>query len=163
LSAFLRGSTELLTRPDARLDEEAALVTHYLHVMASRLGERLHWQVDIDPALHGVLLPPGLLLTLVENAIEHGASQSLHSASLVLSAQALAGRLRLCVKDSAGRWHAGTPDGVGLRNTRQRLLHRYGASASLTLQLHEGNTLAVIELPLDAPTCERASLPPAAP
>ncbi|MCE2659554.1 MAG: histidine kinase [Rubrivivax sp.] len=74
LSAFLRGSTELLTRPHARLDEEAALVTHDLHVMASRLGERLHWEVDIDPALHGVLLPPGLLLTLVENAIEHGAS-----------------------------------------------------------------------------------------
>lgn len=77
LTAFLRGSTELLARPEVTLAEEVEAVQRYLRIMQARLGERLRFEVVVAPDCIDARLPPGLLLTLVENAIEHGIAPSL--------------------------------------------------------------------------------------
>jgi hypothetical protein len=150
LSAFLRASTECLARDAVSLAEEGALVTHYLAIMQARLGERLSFAVEIDAAANRHALPPGLLLTLVENAVEHGIEPALAGGSIEVRAAADGGRLHIDVADTGvGLGPAPAPGGVGLANTRARLTRRYGDAAQLQLrQRPQGGCIASIELPL---------------
>ena len=70
----------------------------------------------IDPAAAAQALPPGLLLTLVENAVEHGVCASLHGAEVVLDARRDGQTVRISVRDSAALWNSASAEGVGLRN-----------------------------------------------
>ncbi len=145
LTQFLRGSTELLARDQATLAEEAALAGHYLAILQARLGPRLASRISIDPALAALPLPPGLLLTLVENAVEHGITPALQGGTVSVSARPLAGGAGTCAGSGTGTgtgWQlsvcddgaglaAGWREGTGLSNCRQRLQHQFGAQATL--------------------------------
>jgi hypothetical protein len=104
LTAFLRGSTSLLLRESVTLAEEMQMAEHYLAIMRARLGDRLRSELHVAPGLAEQQLPPGLLLTLVENAVEHGVSQRLEGGLVQVSATGRPGSWVLKVCD----------DGVGL-------------------------------------------------
>jgi two-component sensor histidine kinase len=144
LTAFLRGSTEMLGREQATLAEEATVVEHYLQIMQARLGTRLHSQVEIEAELGNRQMPPGLLLTLVENAIEHGVSPVLDGASVRVQAQREADGWSLSVSDDGAGLTADWQEGLGLANCRQRLLHHFGERASLVLTALQPGTEARI-------------------
>ncbi len=133
LTAFLRGSTELLGHEQVTLGEEVRIVGHYLEIMQARLGARLHSHIEIAPEVTSQPLPPGLLLTLVENAIEHGVAPSLGSVSLDVRAQPSGDGWMLSVRDDGAGLPTGWHEGVGLANCRQRLQHHFGERASLEL------------------------------
>jgi signal transduction histidine kinase len=135
LTAFLRGSTEALGRDVVTLAEESAMVGHYLAIMQARMGERLRSEVEIEPGLEAQRLPPGLLLTLVENAVEHGVAPALRGGTVTLrAARDLAGACTIAVRDDGVGLAAGWREGVGLANCRERLATRYGHAASLMLR-----------------------------
>ena len=148
LTGFLRGSTELMARDEATLADELPLARHYLDIMRARLGEgRLAVHFDIDPACTAQPLPPGLLLTLLENAIEHGIAPSLQGGRVEVRARRPgAGGFELSVADSGVGLAPGWRDGVGLANARERLLHRFGHAAGLALQPLEPGALACIRI-----------------
>ncbi|MBK8285913.1 MAG: histidine kinase [Ahniella sp.] len=54
------------------LRDELALVEAYLSVEQLRLGERLSYRVSAEPETLSAQVPPMVLQTLVENAVEHG-------------------------------------------------------------------------------------------
>jgi signal transduction histidine kinase len=149
LSAFLRGSAEQMMRPLVKLSEELGLVEHYLRVMQARWGERLRYRLEIDPALaEHAELPPGIVLSLVENALEHGLAPVLSGGELVL---------RLCRHGPDGGWRLQVSDngvgltedwreGLGLSNSRARLHHAFGPRAHLTLQPAPRGALAEIRV-----------------
>lgn len=153
LTGFLRGSTELLAQDSVRLGDELPLAAHYLAVMQARLGDRLRATVEPAPGCAAVALPPGLLLTLVENAVEHGAGARLEGGVVRVQAGLdAAGRCRIAVSDNGPGLGAGWREGVGLANARARLAHRFGARARLWLApaAADGSGVqAVIEI--DAP------------
>lgn len=150
LSAYLRSATDMLGRPLVPLAEELDSVRHYLAIMKARWGERLHYQTELERDLQAQTLPPGLLLTLVENAVEHGIAHRLDGGTLWL---------RL-YRDGAAAWCAEVEDegvglapgwqpGVGLSNLRQRLQHHFGRTATLELQPRaEGGCRARLHIPL---------------
>lgn len=150
LTSFLRGSTELLGRDTVTLEAEAAMVANYLAIQQARLGPRLTSSIDMAAEALGMLLPPGVLLTLVENAVEHGIAPALAGGEVSVAARREGAQWVLAVRDSgaglAEAWH----DGVGLANCRQRLQHHFGSRATLTLSALQPGTEArlVIE---DAP------------
>jgi hypothetical protein len=134
LTSFLRGSTELMLRPEATLAQECEMVAHYLAIMQARLGDRLRFAIDIAPGCADQLLPPGLLITLVENAIEHGIEPQLRGGELRVVARQDRGVFELRVlDDGAGLAAADAHEGIGLANSRERLRHQFGARAELTL------------------------------
>jgi signal transduction histidine kinase len=147
LMGFLRTTLPLFDRPQLGVGEEAEAVRHYLGVMQLRLGERLRWTVEIDPGATAAVLPPGLLLTLVENAIEHGVQQSLAGAEVWLRAERIGERLRVDVLDRGPGIAADAADGVGLANARTRLTQAFGRTATLVLERAAGGTLARIDCP----------------
>jgi signal transduction histidine kinase len=146
LTAFLRGSTELLGRGETSVAEEAALVAHYLAIQQARLGERLATRIEIAPEVAAQTLPPGVLLSLVENAIEHGIGPSLSGGEVaVIGARDSSGWM-LSVRDDGIGLAPEARDGVGLANSRARLQHRFGARASLQLRAQGSGTEAVIRV-----------------
>ncbi|MCC6271334.1 MAG: hypothetical protein IT190_08660, partial [Microbacteriaceae bacterium] len=112
------------------------------------LGERLRSSIDIDPALAEHLLPPGLVLTQVENAVEHGIAPSLSGGEIRVQARRDGDWLTIDVSDSAAQLPAAVVEGVGLRNSRERLRHRFDGQASLDLSVRDGFSVARLRLPL---------------
>lgn len=148
LTGFLRRSTEMLGRPTVPLAEEAQAVRHYLAILAARLDGRVQGEVDIAPALAQQPLPPGLLLTLVENAVEHGLEPKIGDGRLWLTAALTpGGGWWLRVDDDGLGLADDAQDHVGLANLRRRLHHHFGDRARFTLQRRaEGGTRAQITL-----------------
>jgi signal transduction histidine kinase len=145
-NAYLRATLPMFERESQPLREELELVRHYLAIMQARLGERLHWQIDCDaePALQ---LPPGSLLTLVENAITHGIEPSLRGGKVTVRCMRESGRLLIEVEDSGEGLQQPVTEGLGLSNTRERLLTLYpGAQLRLNPNL-EGGCTAQMEIP----------------
>ncbi len=150
LTGFLRATLPLFNRPRLALGDEAEAVREYLEVMRLRLGERLRYRLALEPAALPALLPPGVLLTLVENALEHGVAPALSGAEVEVSATVAAGRVTLTVHDTGPGLAPDAADGTGLANTRERLAQAFGAQAALALDNHPaGGCVARITFPLE--------------
>lgn len=164
LTGFLRATLPLFDRGSLRLGDEAAAVQRYLEVMRLRLGERLRARVDIPPAAADAMLPPGVLLTLVENAIEHGVLPSLSGAELSVQARVEGDMLTIKVSDSGPRaWPPMPAARVGAGEQREPGL-RQACGEAATLTLHDraqGGCTATVRIPYrPAPS---GAMPPAAP
>ncbi len=151
LTGFLRATLPLFNQARLRLGDEAEAVRRYLQVMQLRLGERLRFSIEIDPAAAELQVPPGVLLTLVENAVEHGVQASLHGAAVHVQARQEAGGTVLTVQDTGPGLAPGAAEGVGLGNSRARLAQAYGAQAALQLLPGDaGGCTARVVLPAHA-------------
>ncbi len=149
LTGYLRATLPLFSRALHPLADELQLVERYLQVMQARMGERLAWRFEVEPALQTLPLPPGLLLTLVENAIEHGLQPSLRGGALTLRGWREGPQAVLEVLDDGAGLQGAPADGVGLANVRQRLALTCGEGASLSLApASGGGCRAVVRLPV---------------
>jgi signal transduction histidine kinase len=144
LTAFLRSSTELLGRDLVPLGEEADTVRQYLQIMQARLGGRLRFTVEVDADVAATRLPPGLLLTLVENAVEHGIAPSLDGGTVGLRAGREAAAVVVRVRDDGVGLAPDWRDGTGLANCRERL--RHDGRGTLALRAAPPGTEAVLSL-----------------
>jgi signal transduction histidine kinase len=146
LVGYLRATLPMFNRPLHPLGDELEAVRRYLEVMRSRLGARLHFTIDVPDTLTALPLPPGLLLTLVENAIEHGIEPQLAGGTVTLRTQRQGDAVSIEVVDD-GPGPAG-PEGTGLANCRERLALTYGARAALAVRAGtDGGCVARVELP----------------
>jgi len=149
LTGYLRATLPMFARPTLALGDEAEAVRRYLQVMQARLGERLRWQVRVEPPLQALPVPPGLLLTLVENAIEHGIEPQIAGGEVRLQAAWQDGEAVITVEDSGAGFATGAQEGLGLTNARERLALTHGASARLTMaRAASGGCRAELRLPL---------------
>ena len=117
--------------------------------MAIRFGERLSFEVEVDPDAADAELPPLLLMTLVENAVRHGVEPMPGAVHVTLRAERAGATLHLTVTDT-GPGPGGSPlgSGVGLRNLRERLQALYGERGQFTLSREaHGMTRAELTLP----------------
>jgi len=146
LTGFLRRSTSLLAQTEVPLADEAEAARQYLRILQARLGERLQFSIDIDDTSGAQRLPAGILLTLVENAVEHGISPALRGGTVQVWARTQGGRLVLEVRDDGAGLALPLVDGLGLANCRQRLQHRHGPQATLSLQPLQPGACARVEV-----------------
>jgi len=138
LIRFLRAATPAFGEEVTTLKQEATLIRAYLGIMQTRLGRRLAWSVELPPALEDFSIPPGMLITLVENAIKHGIERAPQGGRVDVVASREGGRLCLEVADTgAGLDEAPAAGGIGLANIRERLELLYGDEAALDLAENE--------------------------
>ena len=154
LIVFLRAATPAMREARTSLGAEADLVRAYLSIMRTRLGRRLEFAVTIPPALGDAPLPPGMLITLVENAIKHGIEPWPPGGRVEVSAYSRDDKLEIVVADTGagvdGPSTAGT--GIGLANIRERLALLYGEQAALELEENAPRGfVARIVFPREAP------------
>lgn len=129
LSELLRMSLSSASEQEVTLAKELELLTHYIEIQQIRFQDRLTVNFRIDPDARYALVPNLMLQPLVENAIRHGIAPRAAPGHVVVTAAKRANRLELSVVDDgvgerANRDHR---DGVGLGNTRARLLSLYGS------------------------------------
>lgn len=147
LAQVYRGLLDLGQRSEAPLGEERELLEAMLAVEALRFGPRLEVHWDWEPGLEHMLMPPLLLLPLVENALKHGVGPHAGPARLEISVRREGRGLHLEVANT-GAWGAqviGT--GTGLKNLEARLRLAYGAEASFALERQGDWTRATLRLP----------------
>jgi two-component system LytT family sensor kinase len=132
------------------LAEEMKIVRAYLEIEALRLGDRLHTEIEVDPAAEPVLIPVLSIQPLVENAVKHGIAGRASGGSVRLAARTTAQSLIVEVTDDGGGFVNGSTGasssggGVGLDNVRKRLHLYYGDEAGLRIESsNRGSTVAV--------------------
>jgi LytS/YehU family sensor histidine kinase len=115
-------------------------VENYLAIEQVRFAYRLHIEIRVDPGALDSLVPCFLLQPIVENAIRHGIAHCVEDGVVEATARRDGNRLRLQIRDSGARvnGHGKPGNGIGLKNTRERLAHFY----------HE--TYEMVAGPLDA-------------
>lgn len=135
LTEYLRAAVPRLDGSANTLGQELELVRAYLELMQMRMPDRLEFALQVDAGLQLLRCPPMTLLTLVENAVQHGIDPSEEGGRIDVRAERMeGGRCRLSVVDTGvGLQAGGSGLGTGLVALRERLLWAYGGSATLEL------------------------------
>jgi signal transduction histidine kinase len=148
LLRYLQEALPALRDEHTTLGREAELVRAFLAVHQVRMGPRLRSHIDVPAALTGRVVPPMVLLTLVENALKHGLQPLVDGGQVHITAAIDAGRLTLTVADTGRGMGSGSGGGTGLANVRARLKAMYGPAASLALLMNEPHgVIATVVLP----------------
>jgi sensor histidine kinase YesM len=140
------GDTDLVT-----LASEMEMVDDYLALESMRLAERLRIVRDITPEAAQAPIPVMLLQTLVENGIKHGVAQVKQGGTLRISARLQERELLLEVENPRPPVPQATAysQGVGFRNSSERLRLLFGSAATLHLDLTDPmRAIARVRLPM---------------
>jgi hypothetical protein len=136
-------------RDFSRLGDEFEFVRLYLELQRSRFSDRL--SVDmIDPGELSKLWIPSLILQpLVENAVVHGLAG--HSGPVHIRVQAVLAQemVKLQVINTIAAGTIVGPQGIGLRNVRERLTLHFADTAAFEASAIDDHTwVAEIQMPL---------------
>ncbi|WP_205880496.1 sensor histidine kinase [Lichenicoccus roseus] len=153
LAELLRLSLDDRSRHEVCLDEELALLEHYLAIQRLRFGDRLRIIAVVDRAAAAAAVPSLLMQPLVENAIRHGIAPRIAGGTVEITARCTASRLEIRIRDDGVGYPLlpnGPREGVGLSVTRERI-ERFDTEGTgrMTIQRRpEGGTEVALSLPL---------------
>lgn len=125
-------------QPRVTLQQELRYLQHYLALQQLRVSNKTRLDIsfpdDINPE-QPLLLPPLLLIMLVENAYKHGVENSTEPSWIRLSAKVQGQQLHFrCDNSRPDTAAASTEGGLGLANLQRRLQLYYGADFMLRSQ-----------------------------
>jgi LytS/YehU family sensor histidine kinase len=168
LNAILKSTLKRSTPEKVPLAQELEMIDNYLAIEQVRFADRLRIEIKVDPGALDGLVPCFLLQPIVENAIRHGIAPSINEGVVVASARREGSMLHLRVRDtgsgagdsdsrmSTGTGAAPVPvrphdgHGIGLRNTRERLVHFYRENFYMRAEPHsEGGFEMAISIPFE--------------
>lgn len=139
-------------RPKVPLMKEVGYLKDYIALEQIRYGDRLDVQTNFDDlaSLNQLMIPPMLLLPLVENAFKHGAAQSETACWIQLHLSKSVNRLVFSVENSV-------PDvvscpetsGLGLTNLKKRLDILFPGNYELVTLPEDSQFLSVLKFTPD--------------
>ena len=148
LMRYLESALPRMREDNSTLEREAELIQAFLAVYRVRMGARLEVHIDVPAGLRARVVPPMMLLTLIENALKHGLGPLPEGGSITVEVRQVDGRLLMRVADTGRGLVPGSGAGTGLANIRSRLKAMYGTAASLSLRHNQPRGLvAEIDLP----------------
>ena len=159
LGALLRQSIETVDVQEVALAEELDFLRQYVAIEQARFQDRLTVSFEIEPGTGDCPVPNFLLQPLVENSIRHGIGPRTGPGHVLVRAFRAGDVLHLEVRDDGVGVDAvrlsDLEHGVGLSNTRSRLVHLYGARHRFTVASPpEGGLTVQIEIPVEEPARE---------
>jgi sensor histidine kinase YesM len=149
LIQYLRTSLSRTRHDLIVLDQEMDLIRAYLNILKIRMGERLHFTIEIPKALGDHPFPPMLIQPLVENAVKHGLDPKIEGGEILIKTREKEGFIRIEVSDDGAGFRSDFKGGVGLTNVRERLKLLYGEKGRLIIEENQPRGVrAVIEVPI---------------
>ena len=124
------------------------MVKDYLSLESIRYEERLHTEFNIHPHSYEFLVPPLMLQTLVENCIKHGIAKLKNGGVVKLNTSVEDSKLKIQIRNTGHfKFVNGIkkPEGLGVKNTLQRLKLLYGEEASFHIG-NDGDDMVLTEL-----------------
>ena len=154
LSDFLRYTLDNDPMSRVTLGSELGAIDLYLEIEKVRFGDRLVIEKSIESPAEKGLVPSLILQPMIENAIKYAISPSEQGGTLKISARVQRSVLVIQLSDTGPGLGNGKSDhkssGVGLKNTRERLLQLYGEAQAFTLAPNEPSGLIItINLPFE--------------
>lgn len=129
-------NTQLVT-----LKSEIHLIENYIDLEMLRYSEKLSHTFTIDGKAQGVMIPPLLLFTFVENSFKHGVSNDLGNPEINISLQVKEGFIHFEIQNTIPEEiqdAENKPGGIGLANLKKRLELMYPGKHQLSLDTKEG-------------------------
>jgi two-component system sensor histidine kinase AlgZ len=146
LSSLLRSSLD--QTQTISLEQEIKLVRDYLEIQKTRLAERLHFEIAVEPGLQAAV-PPFSVQTLVENSVKHVAGRRQEGVDLQVRASRFGDHVIVFVTDNGPGFDAGSiKTGHGLDNLQARLRAVYGDRAGLEFLREPGRMIVRMRVPL---------------
>jgi signal transduction histidine kinase len=154
LGEFLRMTLKNSGEQETTLEQELKFLECYLGIEKLRFQDRLTTRIEAEPAAMEARVPNLFLQPIVENAIRHGIAQQTEVGVVAITARRDNGRLRLEVRDNGPGMPmendrgGGESSGLGLANTRSRLLRMYGDEHHFGIRnVAEGGLVVTLEIP----------------
>jgi two-component system LytT family sensor kinase len=150
LSDVLRLVLRAKGSAETQLSTELDFLERYLAIGQVRFSDRLQTRIEVGATLRRAAVPQFILQPLVENAVRHGIARRTDAGILEITAQRDGDELVLMVRDNGPGLGSAAPPrgGVGLVNTRARLVAHYGGRAILEIaNAAGGGVLVTIRLP----------------
>jgi len=129
------------------LRQELQFIEEYLGIEQVRFSDRLSVRWEVDEVVRDALVPSFVLQPLVENAVRHGIGKRAENGLIEVMAHREGPAVILTIRDNGPGYLRGSPEGVGLTNTRARLEALYGTDAELKIESDSEGTVAIIRLP----------------
>jgi two-component system sensor histidine kinase LytS len=173
LARYMRRNLDS-SRGLVRLSEEMEQVRSYLAIEKARFGERIKSEIDLEEGCDAWLVPPLLIQPLVENSVRHGLQGRQEGGCVRIEARRENGHLRVLVEDDglgmppevvseilSPRDLESMTEGVGARNSNQRLIQLFGQEYGLRIDSAPGCGSRVSFLvPLASPLRSAVSVSP---
>jgi len=154
LGEFLRMTLRNSGEQETTLEQELKFLECYLDIEKLRFQDRLMTHIEAEPTAMEARVPNLFLQPIVENAIRHGVARQTSVGVVAIRARRDNGRLRIEVRDNGpgltikNGGKNDVADGVGLANTRSRLLRLYGAEHHFgMMNAAEGGLIVTLEIP----------------
>src|SRR5436190_3493931 len=145
LSDLLRYTLDHAGQQHVAHEDELAILRLYLEIQHSRFPDRMSFAIDLAPEARRAAIPTLLLQPLAENAVRHGIALSTAPGVVEVRAFRSGGKLTIEVFNSGV---LGSPsEGIGVRNTQERLRHLYGDAARFDLAAADGGVRASLSIP----------------
>jgi hypothetical protein len=152
LNVMLKTTLKRTIPEKVPLSQELEIMENYLAIEQVRFADRLRIEIKVEPGALDGLVPCFLLQPIVENAIRHGIANCENEGLVETSARWDGHNLHLRVRDT-GRGLSGLSQkgyGIGLRNTRERLVHFYKDEFAMKAQpLDTGGFEVAITIPYE--------------
>lgn len=155
LSRYMRRNLDS-SRGLIRLAEEIEQTSAYLAIEQARFGSRIKAEIDLGPGTEDCITPPLIIQPLVENAVRHGILPRPEGGTVQLIAWRENGHLLVEVHDDGvgmapEQVQAITSDvrleslteGIGARNSNQRLMQLYGPAYALMVASAPGQGTSI--------------------
>lgn len=134
LSDLLRLVLEDVDTQEVPLRRELEYLNLYLAIEQVRFADRLRVTISADPAILNAAVPHLGLQPIVENAIRHGIGRSSAAGNVDIAVVRKGDMLEVTIADDGPGFaspEAPETRGIGLANTRARLVQLYGEEAKL--------------------------------
>ncbi len=151
LIAYARSTSDRIRQATHRLGQELESARGYLSLIQIRFGDRLGFEIDVDPAFEDCEVPVGCLLIPLENAIKHGIEPRPAPGFVSLRGRMEDGHLLLEIQDDGLGLSLGpeTGRGTGLSNLRERLNLLYAEAGWLRVEgLEVGGVRVQVSIPV---------------
>jgi sensor histidine kinase YesM len=155
LGELLRYTLAIGKRQTVPLSDEIEFVKGYLEIEKARFGERLKYQISIEPNAQSVLIPPLVVQPIVENSVRHGIGERTTGGTVSILARNRGGQLVITIADDGvGFEKKGDGlerEGLGIGHTKARLQQLYGDRSLMELSSDSSSgTTVTLKLPITA-------------
>lgn len=135
------------------VEKEVAAAAKYLEIQKTRFEEKFEYEISVDNAISGVLIPSFVIHLLIENAVKYGTKSNSPKLIVSLVVKLINKNLLISVSNT-GKMVEAIPAGSrntdgtgnGIENIKNRLALFYNNSYSFSLQEENGWVSATIEI-----------------
>ncbi|MBU0913498.1 MAG: histidine kinase [Gammaproteobacteria bacterium] len=141
------------SQPLVTLQQEINYLQDYLALQQLRVSNKTELSLSLPEHADQYLLPPLLLIMLVENAYKHGVESTAEPSKVNIQLQLQDNRLMFVCENTVPAQQSAAPTGIGLENLRRRLQLCYGEKYSLSSTATAVGWRAELSINLESAPC----------